>query len=218
MKSLVESGLIGAWKGASVLVAGNGPSLRYYSKEFYDSFEYSIGVNTIANTFKPTLIYDVEQRPVPWVSPKEPYDLGIPWITCHHLKGRKGNDMADYWVSFPPKGTGFFVIDPIESNDIGKAHTSVFGALNIAYKLGAKNIYIIGVDFCVDPDGEKYHDNRMPHHKQNWYLNLQSNRHKKNLKWFETAFIKLENVGVTCYDLSLFGKLKGIQKVNSIVS
>jgi len=218
MKSLAESGLIGSWKGSNALVAGNGPSLRCYSKEFYESFDHKIGVNTIANTFKPDVIYDVEQRPVPWVSPKEPYDIGIPWITCHHLRERKGNDRADYWITFPKKGTGSFVIDPIDSNDIGKAHTSVFGALNLAYKFGAKNIYIIGVDFCVDSDGEKYHDNRLPHPKQRWYLTPTSNRYKRNIEWFKTAFSQLAGVGVICYDLSPFGKLQGLKKVSSVVS
>jgi len=212
-KPLSASSIVNCCQGGTALVAGNGPSLRLYSKAFLESFPFSIGVNTIANTFTPTVIYNIEPKPFKWASPPDPDQLGIKWITCKQLKDDVN---ADYFVRLDRAEKGIFPLNKNAFDNKGAcANMSSFGALHIAYLTGAKRIYIVGVDFREDPKGQIYHDEKPRNNEQAWYLpeSLDPMR-TDNINWFANAFAVLKKDGARCYCLSPYSDLKGIDRIS----
>jgi len=212
MEAFSKSGFVGAFSGKTALIAGNGPSLACYPKEFYESFPLSIGVNTIAETFTPKFIFNIENPPFKWNHVRNPDQMGIPWITADYNIGRVN---ADWWVKLDLSNRGeFYMNRRAYNNQCACSYMSTFGALHMAYIMGAVNIYMIGVDFCRGQEGERYAGTRGPEtgDKFPWYLHDDNVKYIETLSWFSLAFAKLTGIGIKVYDLSPYGKLRDIPK------
>lgn len=213
MEKFSDSGLVRSAFGSTVLVAGNGPSLSCYDREFYESFPVSIGVNSIAEFFRPSIIYNIECPPFRWNHVKTPADMGIPWVTS---SDQKNSTDADWYVDLDKSQRGEFPENRNCYDNRGAcSHTSAFGALHLAYVLGASRIYLIGVDFCAGEDGRQYPGRRIEASGDRWYLDPKNNHYIKNLSWFSLAFATLRDNNVKTYDLSPYGKLRDIEKVSA---
>lgn len=212
MQQFKDSGLVGSCMGCTALVAGNGPSIDNYPAKFYERFPLSVGVNTVAQCFRPSLMYNIERKPFRWGDAvKDPDQLGIPWVTASFNQNQVN---ADWWVDLDLNAKGVFPMTrEAYDNKCAVGYCSPFGALHMAYVLGATRIYLVGIDFCLAPNGKKYAGSRPEQSGDSWYLDSGNNRYVQTLSWFSLAFVALRDAGCEVYDLSRFGQLRDLEKV-----
>lgn len=190
VKNLRE--FIGVHKGKSIIVCGCGTSLLGFEKFHQDYL--TIGVNDVSALFTPTylLVTDHQgkfqpQRRKDLVNKSEAKHL----FTCS--KGWRHKSMVYFEL-------GSKALKHLDHwSRIDHFVNSPYVAANLAYKLGAKNIGIIGVDFL---NGHFYNikDGQHPIVRQK-YL-------KRVIEAFRILHIELKKRGVGLYDLSKEGKLE----------
>ena len=141
----------GAWKGRRCFVIGGGPSLKRFKWEKLAG-ELTIGVNRVFEKFLPTMIFCMDARVWGWLE-----------------QGRFGSrarerfkDFPGYkvWVDnstylFPPEER-IYVVGGLEPHGGNSGHAAV----NLAVKLGANPVYLLGFDMKGDGKGGQkwWHD------------------------------------------------------------
>jgi len=94
-----------------------------------------------------------------------------------------------------------------EHNKVRTAGNSGYMAINAAYHLGAKNVYLLGFDLGLSPEGEKYFydavDSKGVHPD---YLH-------KNY-FYNTMARDIKDSGFNVYNCSKFSKLEAFKKID----
>lgn len=145
--------------GKTVLVLGNGPSLRWVLKTIssLSGVVPSIGVNGIVNGFLPTylLMQDINCKDKPFFTIETPNTTRLieehlsPADTQPHLPFKLG-----LYHSFPTN----------DDNFLGLGHGVLYSALNLAAILDAKRIVLAGVDLYVTDQMHFYQSELYPHY------------------------------------------------------
>jgi len=147
----MDAGTIPRHKDETIIILGNGPSLKDFDFTCLDGFT-TIGVNRIPEIFDPD--YLVFLDPITWAENKEliieskatvkycPEDIDTGGI-CKPFKR--------YWPG---------ALDPIISTDWEQGlffgYTVIMAAINLAYLMEAKKAVLLGVDMH---DHSHYYDN-----------------------------------------------------------
>lgn len=194
VKKLIE--LKNIYKGKKAIVCGCGRSLNdFYNSEYFKKVNESnivtIGVNDVPKLFDPThlVITDHVTR-----FNKGRIDL------INNCKSKSVITCVKGWnhprlVHFELGKRGRLELDDYERVD--HHLNSPYTAVNIAYKLGASKIGMIGVDFT---DGHFYSPKDGPHNLTRKYLSSINSSYEKLHR-------QLGNRGVDFYNLSLTSKV-----------
>jgi hypothetical protein len=130
-------------KGEVIVVAGCGPSID----QCYSPGLITIGVNDIERTVMADYLVCIDSKnsfpPHRWQYIEETNA----WAVFSHLDLPIKNKSALCKVDFAPRNT-YHLEDP---NRINKSYLSPYVAVNIAYWMGASEIYMIGVDLVNHP-------------------------------------------------------------------
>lgn len=146
-------------KGQSVLVLGNGPSLQGFDPALLDLYP-SIGSNGVYRAFRNwgrstdyMIIEDVEQaerRGKVFRDTQGPLKLAALYA-AHAIPRPWPKDMLFYNARYTPNGGYWDDWGPIFSRDfagcVWLGNTVTYIALQLAWHLGAKTVYLAGVDF-----------------------------------------------------------------------
>jgi len=197
VKKFIE--LKNIYKGKKVIVCGCGISLKhFFDSEYFEKAKNSniitIGVNDVPRLFDPThlVVTDHTAR-----FNKNRIDLinnckSKSVITC--VKG--WNHPRLVYFELGKKGR-------LELDDFSRVDhhlNSPYTAVNIAYKLGASKIGMIGVDFT---DGHFYSPKDGPHNLTRKYLSSINSS-------YERLHRALKTRGVDFYNLSSISKIESI--------
>lgn len=176
--------------GKKIIVCGCGTSLNDF-KEHHSDF-ITIGVNDVPQAFDPTYLV-VTDHPNRFNDTRKKFineSSAKYMLTCvggwrhprivHFNLGKKGSSNLD---------------DP---EKVDHFYNSPYTSINIAYKMGATNIGIIGVDFT---QGHFYATKDGEH-------SLARMGYLKDLNWgYEHIYSQLKNRGVSLYNLSSISKI-----------
>ena len=185
------SEFIGLHYGQNIIVCGCGTSLLGFDKHHSDYI--TIGVNDVPRLFEPTymLVTDHQGR----------FQQQFRKDLVNNSKAKRLFTCASGWrhpnmVHFE---LGEKALKNLDSyHKIDHFVNSPYVAVNLAYKLGARNIGIIGVDFN---NGHFYNPNDGKHPV------LQINYLKQVKSAYSILHKQLKDRGVGLYDLSLNGQL-----------
>lgn len=176
-------------RGEDFLVCGMGTSLDQYPVEFYRSFPgVTVGVNEITDLFVPDYHFmNYKYHPE--------YENEI------IVRGEERPISFEYTE---PSAH----IDIHKTGKLSKRGTVAIPALTLAYQLGAGRIFIIGVDFYPDDDGNIYFKDcskRAPDYYQ--LADEKDPELQATLRCFADAFRQYRTQGVEVYNLSLNSRL-----------
>jgi hypothetical protein len=156
----------GIHKGEKIVVCGCGMSLLEF-KDHHQDF-ITIGVNDVGALFSPTylMVTDHSGRFAANTRRRTVYQSGAKYLfTC--AKGWWGKNLVHFEL-------GSRSLNNLDSPDrIDHYLNSPYAAVNLAYKMGAKHIGLIGVDFT---DGHFYNpkDGKHPLIKSNYLAKVNS--------------------------------------------
>jgi hypothetical protein len=184
--------LIDAHVGEKFLVCGLGTSLDQFPIEFYEDWDgITIGVNEIYELFAPEYRFDVNAF--------NAKDYRAFW-------NRRGEEICyEYMI---PSG----VISKEKNGLLSMRGSGIVPAITAAYQMGAKEIYLIGADFCRNANGDVYWSGcgkRAP-------ADYQLARHddpelEATLRCLADAFNMYRSMGVEVYNLSQNSRIYGIE-------
>lgn len=204
--------------GENFLICGNGSSLDLYPPEFYHDFPgITIGCNRIIQLFFPTyyLCLHKFERFFSDIDHPDPRSE-MTTISC-----RSGEWSCDYWARFKMPQHSW---NKQKSGIISVSRTSAVPMLSLAYNMGARIIFVIGIDFARNPlNGKLYfgdNDKELStHHHYGWYAKRDSNdwRNVKVDTFFKDAIKFLHEKGIFVVQLcpwhnmplALYGELTG---------
>ncbi len=127
-EALSLASVVDRHKGQKFLVCGTGPSIDQYSKSFYEGWDgITIGVNDILDLFTPRYHINIHRSPNIIRDTVENVDI----VFRYHNPSTQ--------------------IDPEKSGLLSMVGTVALPALTAAYQLGAREIYLIGVDCKIGP-------------------------------------------------------------------
>ena len=192
----------GAWKDRRCFIIGGGPSLVDFDWSRLDG-ELVIGINRAFEKIDPTIIYSMDARFWGWLEQGK--------ISSESLQ--KFNDSQAYkvWLDtvnfpFPPD---IFTIPCAGVNDfprslkdgMGGGCNSGYGAINLAYALGANPIYLLGYDMLGDGHG-----------KQAWWHKgypavQRDNVYARFIKYISSVAPILKDAGVRVVNLNPYSGL-----------
>lgn len=182
-------------KGQKCLLCGAGSSLDLYPKSFYENWDgFTLGINRIKLLFQPDywMALDLMHGVVEDCKEQE-------WYQCKRVQR-----------DVPELGKRDGIIDP------GTNRLTICTALSVAYQLGASEIYLIGVDFCLGANGSEYHKERVAVKNTNrTAFDLEQFLGRKT-KCLVNQIDAYEANGTKIYDLSPFGILEGTTKTSLI--
>ena len=190
----------GMYEGKDFLVVGNSYSVTQYDREWYEKFPgVSIGVNRILDYFTPNFYVNVEvPENVTWEQHK--YPLPCPWVTSESSKQHEAT------IVFKWAGTqGVFYTN--RDGKVSCGHGTPFIAMSMAYQLGAKRIYLIGMDFKRGPEGQMYFDKKYEEHTQHWYaegVGYDEEIRARSVQWWKDALVSLDSLGIEVINLSRY--------------
>ena len=209
------------------LILGNGTSINEYSAEALKGFDgITIGNNRICDmarsgrAFVPRYYVNVELKPFYYFPFLEEMikNGDIENYICGQ-GSREAREFARYYMKHTqPRHQ--WVTEKGES--AAWNGTSLFMSLSLAYMMGmgeGSTCYIVGIDYCLNPDTEECYFTGEPTNPASFYLDENNGLRKAGEKsWFD-AFTHLQSIGVDVVDLSPFGKLTtfggpGIRKGN----
>jgi len=186
-----ETTLFNRHKGAKVLLCGEGSSIDEYPLHFYVDWDgIIVGINRIKLKFVPDywLALDVMRNKVEDCNKQQWYQ----W-KAKHRSAEEGLGKRDG------------LIEP------GNSSLTINSALSICYQLGASEIYLIGIDFCLGKNGKAHYNIR----EEMGGNHLVENYNKfltKRCHTLDEQIHAYQNNGVKIYDLSPFGLLEGVIK------
>ena len=186
------SDFIGIHKGENIIVCGCGTSLLKF-REYYPNY-ITIGVNDVPSLFTPTYLVVTDHQNRFYGDPRKKIinDSQVKYLfTC--TRGWRHPRQVIFDL-------GTKDLKSLDNPDkIDHFMNSPYVAVGLAYKMGAKNIGLIGVDFT---DGHFYNvkDGAHPIIRIN-YLNRVNDAYKK-------MKTELQNRGVGFYNLSEISKVE----------
>ena len=147
----------GAWNGRPAFIVGGGPSLRGFDWSRLDG-ELSIGINRAYESYDPTIVFSMDNRY--WNDIElakygekardkfQVYDYGLKcWMDV--ANALYPNDIVTVGCCGPERWGESL------RTGIGSGGNSGFGAVNIAFLLGANPIYLLGFDMKGMGDGRQ---------------------------------------------------------------
>jgi hypothetical protein len=157
----------GSWEGRPAFIMGGGPSL--------EGFEWgklrghrTIGVNLAFYKFNPTITFSMDTRFLNWIL-NETYEPKYPGIKA---KFEKTPAYKVWCLTYSAKlPADIYIIKVFKNHDfgmrnfsfnmsegIGHGNNSGFGALNLAFVLGANPIYLLGYDMSHTETRTHWHE------------------------------------------------------------
>ena len=176
---------IGIHAGSKIIVCGCGESLLSFSKS--QSEWITIGVNDVPKLFDPTYLLVTDHPNRFWGNRKDIVNKSTAKYLFTCVTGWRHPNIVHFDL-------GSREIKNLDSpNKLDHYVNSPYCAVNLAYKLGAVHIVLIGVDFT---DGHFYNMKDGPHPV------IQTNYLKKVNSAYESLRLNLEKRGVSLYNLS----------------
>lgn len=141
-----------SWKGNPCVVVGGGPSLEGFDWDLLHGWRV-IGVNRVYEKFDPTIIFSMDTRFLRWIM-EEKYGEEARkrfvaskayrvWLCTYNCKLPDEIFVVRVWKNY---SQGFRAFPNTMNNGIGHGNNSGYGALNLAFCLGANPIYLLGFD------------------------------------------------------------------------
>ena len=184
-------------EGEDFLVCGMGTSIDLYPKEFYENFPgVTVGVNEITDLFEP--------------------DYHLPNFEFYpeHERQVLAKDSEAY-ISFDYMSPSA-AIEIERTGKLSKRGTVAMPAFTLAYQLGARRIFLIGIDFLPNADGQIYF--KQCTKKAKSYYQLADSKDPElqaTLRCFEDGIAQYWSQGVEVYNMSTNSRLQsapGISK------
>lgn len=170
-----------SWKGKPCIIVGGGPSLKEFDWNLLRGWR-TIGINRVYERHDPTIIFSMDTRFLRWIDEnkygteaKEKFIRSKAykvWLCTYNCKLSAEIYIVKVWENY---SRGFRVFTNSMHKGIGHGNNSGYGALNLAFCLGANPIYLLGYDMRyvkTDPnDVMKYeshwHEGHPQPHKPN---------------------------------------------------
>lgn len=147
-----------SWKGRRCFVIGGGESLKGFDWDLLQG-ELTIGINRVYEFMSPTILFSMDTR----------FMANILQPTFYGARAKRLFDEYDgfkVWNLQKPKNwDGVHILKCLGRNEwsssltygLGGGRNSGFGAVNLAYCLGADPIYLLGFDMKGDGKGNQAH-------------------------------------------------------------
>jgi len=152
-----------AWEGQRCFLIGGGPSLQNFDWTRLEG-ELTIGVNRTPEAFYPTINFSMDTRFARWVREKkygEEFDTRWRGYKGYKVWLETGPNIPSDAFTLVSAGGDKFTESMREG--LGGGCNSGYGALNLAYCLGADPIYLLGYDMKGLGSGAQAWWNSTPH-------------------------------------------------------
>jgi hypothetical protein len=184
-------------RGEKIVVCGCGMSLHEF-KEHHQKF-ITIGINDVPGLFDPTYLL-ASDAPGRFLNGRR--ELLEKSSAKHFFTFTKGWNHP----SVVEMKLGVREIKNLDSQEVfDHCYTSAFVGVELAYKMGAKKIGLIGVDFT---EGHFYAPNDGPH------ISVKTKNFERINHGFAKLCIHLKSRGVAIYNLSAQSKLTPLTKIS----
>lgn len=183
------------WDNETVYIVGGGPSLKSFK---WDKLKCKnvIAINRAYEMLPgATVLYWTDSRFYKWYKDDINKFKGLKY-TC-----RPFNDKPSDVKLLKP--TSAMKID-IRPSFICHGNNSGYGAINLAIKLGAKKIYLLGYDMNSSPNTTHWHDGYTVKHNHTIY--------QKMIKYFDTMPSELKKLGVQVFNANPKSQLTCFRK------
>ncbi len=156
----------GSWTGHPAFCVGGGSSLERFNFRALRG-QRTIGVNVAFMGFEPTIIFSMDTRCLRWIMTGQ-YDHKFKADVKSRFIGARSYKcwLLTFAADLPPgvfhlraKVEYHSALDHFARSigePLGTGNNSGFGALNLAYVLGAEPIYLLGYDMAIAPGGKSH--------------------------------------------------------------
>lgn len=183
------------WVNEVVYIIGGGPSLKNFDWTKLEGKKV-IAINRAFEVLpKADILYWTDSRFYKWNTDNINKFKGLKF-TCRSFRNMP-NDITLL------KSVNNMNINTRPSY-ITHGNNSGFGAINLAVKLGAKKIYLLGYDMSSNPENTHWHSGYQLNHNHNIY--------NKMIKYFESLPNELKKLKIECYNANMKSKLNVFRK------
>lgn len=183
------------WKDEVVYIVGGGPSLKGFDWNRLKGKKV-IAINRAFEVLPfADVLYWTDSRFYRWYRSEINRFTGLKF-TCRSFHD-KPSDVTLL------KANNAMTIDTRPSY-ISHGNNSGYGAINLAIKLGAKKIYLLGYDMHSTPNASHWHSGYESTHRHDIY--------EKMMKYFDAIPKELERLNIECYNANIKSQLNVFRK------
>lgn len=183
------------WNNETVYIIGGGPSLRGFNWNKLKGKKV-IAINRAFQVIPwADVMYWTDSRFYRWYSEEIASFKGLKY-TCRPFNGKPSDVVL-------LKSSSVMKIE-MRPSYISHGNNSGFGAINLAVKLGASKIYLLGYDMKSNPKDTHWHDGYSVTHNHNIY--------KKMIKYFETLPSDLKKLNIEVFNANPRSELHCFRK------
>ena len=198
-----------SWKGKPCFVIGGGPSLEKFKWKNLKGHR-TIGCNRAYEVMEPTIIFSMDNRFLLWVR-SERYGMDAKkrfdetpaykvWLTTYPVALPDDIFIVPVYGNYDKGHTAF---TSSMKEGLGHGNSSGYGALNLAFVLGANPIYLLGYDMNHKPQVD---ERGMASKKSHWHTGHPMPQYEDTVIKFRQAFVRaapiIEEAGVKVINLN----------------
>lgn len=183
------------WNDEVVYIVGGGPSLKGFNWDRL-SGKNVIAINRAYEVLpNADVLYWTDSRFYRWYR-KDINNFKGMKVTCRPIVDKPSDVIL-------LKANNSFNIDT-RPEFLSHGNNSGYAAINLAVKLGAKKIYLLGYDMKSNPKNSHWHTGYQTHHNKDIY--------NKMIKSFDSIPSELKRLGVECFNANIKSELTVFRK------
>lgn len=183
------------WNDEVVYIIGGGPSLKHFDWSRLEGKKV-IAINRAFEVLpNADVLYWTDSRFYKWYRKEINKFPGLK-ITCRSFHDKPSDVVL-------LKANNAIKMD-IRPGFISHGNNSGYGAINLAVKLGAKKIYLLGYDMKSNTNDSHWHSGYSSKHNHNIYI--------KMMKHFDSVPEQLKKLNITCFNANIKSELTTFRK------